>query len=181
MAQKDTFSFNHERLVHSFAAADRADHADHGHNMERACVTTIPTYGFNVEKITVQGLELSLWDIGGNWHLRCGLWHHYAEDTVGIICIVDSTDDEQIEEAKTRLWRIYDEQEVKLAGTMLLVFANKQDCLNALSVAEVKERLELETRAGEGRRWRIQGSVATTGDGLLEGMEWMATQLKDAM
>lgn len=73
------------------------------------------------------------------------------------------------------LWSLLDTEELKDA--VLLVFANKQDQLDALSVTEVKDILGLGMRGGR-LRWHIQGSSAVSGDGLVEGMTWMTTQLK---
>ncbi|KAG0054422.1 hypothetical protein BGZ90_005985, partial [Linnemannia elongata] len=139
-------------------------------------VTTIPTVGFNVEYLTIMGIEFIIWDVAGTWGNR-SLWHQIAQGAAGVICVIDSTDLDQIEEAKGHLWRMFEHYDVQEKECPLLVFANKQDRLGALSVAEVKDKLELETRS-QGRRWHIRGSIATTGDGLMGGMEWMATQLK---
>ncbi|KAF9316747.1 hypothetical protein BGZ91_005500 [Linnemannia elongata] len=149
-------------------------------------VSTIPTYGFNCQTITIpitsntQGgkinstIKFDLWDLGGS---RTDQWQHYAQGTVGVVYVVDCSDESEIENARDCLWRLFEDTLVTLKDAVLLVYANKQDRLNALSVTEVKERLELEAR-GEGRRWHIQGCSATTGDGILEGMTWMATQVK---
>lgn len=80
-----------------------------------------------------------------------------------------------MEDAKVALWRLFENAE--LEDAVLLVFTNKQDRLDAISVTEVKDRLELETRA-KGLRWHIQGSSVVSGDGLVEGMAWMTNQLK---
>lgn len=122
------------------------------------------------------GIEFIIWDVAGTWGNR-SLWHQIAQGAAGVICVIDSTDLDQIEEAKGHLWRMFEHYDVQEKECPLLVFANKQDRLGALSVAEVKDKLELETRS-QGRRWHIRGSIATTGDGLMGGMEWMATQLK---
>ena len=54
----------------------------------------------------------------------------------------------------------------------MLVFANKQDLPNALKVEEVKIRMRL----GKLKLiWHIEGSCATTGDGLYEGLDWLST------
>lgn len=58
----------------------------------------------------------------------------------------------------------------------MLVFVNKQDCHGAMTVAEMKDHLEFETRS-EGLTWHIRGSVATTGEGVAEGMRWMVTHV----
>eukprot|EP00479_Gromia_sphaerica_P013045 TRINITY_DN7108_c0_g1_i1.p4 TRINITY_DN7108_c0_g1~~TRINITY_DN7108_c0_g1_i1.p4 ORF type:complete len:71 (+),score=9.42 TRINITY_DN7108_c0_g1_i1:399-611(+) len=56
--------------------------------------------------------------------------------------------------------------EDELREAVLLVFANKQDLPNALSVNEVTERLGLNQIRN--RQWYIQATCATTGDGLYE-------------
>merc|ERR1712187_1053684 len=57
----------------------------------------------------------------------------------------------------------------------LLVFANKQDMKGALSREKVTAELGLE---GFPRRtWLVQPVCASTGDGLLEGFEWLATTI----
>ena len=56
----------------------------------------------------------------------------------------------------------------KLQGVPFLVFADKQDLPNALSVDEVKDRLALNEI--DDRDWKILGSGAVTGMGLWEGL-----------
>jgi small GTP-binding protein len=41
-------------------------------------VTTIPTIGFNVERVQYKNLELSIWDVGGQDKIRT-LWRHYSK------------------------------------------------------------------------------------------------------
>ena len=62
-----------------------------------------------------------------------------------------------------------------LTGVPLLVLANKQDLKGALSVSDVAQKLDL-TRL-RGRDWHIQGTNATTGDGLYEGLDWLSNKL----
>jgi small GTP-binding protein len=53
---------------------------------------TVPTIGFNVETISpCRGLSLTVWDVGGQDHLRT-LWHHYFENVDGLVFVIDSTD-----------------------------------------------------------------------------------------
>ena len=58
----------------------------------------------------------------------------------------------------------------------VLVFANKQDMPNCLTPAEVCEALGLP--ALKGRKWHVQSAIATRGEGLYEGLDWLATTLK---
>lgn len=47
-----------------------------------------------------------------------------------------------------------------------------------MGVEEVKERLKLEEKA-LGRTWHVQASCATGGEGLMEGLNWLAFQVKN--
>ena len=66
--------------------------------------------------------------------------------------------------------------EDELRDATLLVFANKQDLPNAMSVNDVTEKLGLNQLRN--RKWYIQGCCATTGDGLYEGLDWLSNALK---
>ena len=62
-----------------------------------------------------------------------------------------------------------------LNGAALLVFANKQDLKDAMSVAELSEALGLHTIKSHSHH--IQASCALTGDGLKEGLAWVAQKV----
>lgn len=142
-------------------------------------VTTIPTIGFNVETVEYKNISFTVWDVGGQDKIR-PLWRHYFCNTQGVIFVVDSNDRERIDatnsaeaSAQEELHRMLSEDELRDA--VLLVFANKQDLPNALSVAEITERLKL--NAIRNRSWYIQATCATSGDGLYEGLDWLSNTL----
>jgi len=142
-------------------------------------VTTIPTIGFNVETVEYKNISFTVWDVGGQDKIR-PLWRHYYQNTQGIIFVVDSNDRERIDEtggsdnsAKEELHRMLAEDELRDA--VVLVFCNKQDLPNAMSVNEVTERLGLNQLRN--RKWYIQATCATTGDGLYEGLDWLSNTL----
>ena len=137
-------------------------------------VTTIPTIGFNVETIEYKNISFTCWDVGGKDKIR-PLWRHYFQNTQALIMIVDSNDRDRIEDVRDELHRMLAEEELR--DCALLVMANKQDLPNAMSVAEVTDRLGLNSLRA--RQWYIQASCATTGDGLYEGLDWISTTLRD--
>ena len=138
-------------------------------------VTTIPTIGFNVETVEYKNISFTVWDVGGQDKIR-PLWRYYYQNTQGIIFVVDSNDRDRIIEAREELQQMLNEDELRNAN--LLVFANKQDLPNAMSPAEVTEKLNLYSLRN--RPWYIQSTCATTGDGLYEGLEWLSNSLKNA-
>lgn len=136
-------------------------------------VTTIPTIGFNVETVEYKNIQFTVWDVGGQDKIR-PLWRHYFQNTQGIIFVVDSNDRDRIVEAREELQRMLNEDELRDA--ILLVFANKQDLPNAMNAAEITDKLGLHSLRQ--RAWYIQSTCATSGDGLYEGLEWLATTLR---
>ncbi|XP_065914926.1 uncharacterized protein [Dysidea avara] len=135
-------------------------------------VTTIPTIGFNVETVEYKGISFTAWDVGGRDKIR-PLWRHYFQNTDVLIFVVDSNDRERISESRDELKRFLSEDELK--DCIVLVMANKQDLPNAMSVEEVTEKMELNSLRD--RTWFIQGTCATTKDGLYEGLEWIQAQI----
>ena len=135
-------------------------------------MTTIPTIGFNVESFVYKNTSFTIWDVGGCDKIR-PLWRHYFQNTQVIVFFIDSNDRERIEESEWSLGLLLTEDELK--GVPLLVFANKQDLPNAMSVNEVTEKLSLNKIRD--RLWYVQASSAIHGDGLYEGMEWIVSVL----
>lgn len=45
-------------------------------------LTTVPTIGFNVEKVQYKNVVFTVWDVGGQEKLR-PLWRHYFNNTDG--------------------------------------------------------------------------------------------------
>lgn len=135
-------------------------------------VTTIPTIGFNVETVEYKNISFTVWDVGGQDKIR-PLWRHYFQNTQGLIFVVDSNDRERAEEAQEELSKMLQEDELREAA--LLVFANKQDLPNAMTAAEITDKLKLNTFRG--RTWYIQGTCATQGTGLYEGLDWLSGEL----
>ena len=136
-------------------------------------VTTIPTIGFNVETVDYKNISFTVWDVGGQDKIR-PLWRHYFQNTQGVIFVVDSNDRDRVGEAREELNRMLNEDELRDA--VLLVFANKQDLPSAMNAAEMTEKLNLNSMRN--RNWYIQATCATSGDGLYEGLDWLAQTLK---
>ena len=162
-------------------------------------VTTIPTIGFNVETLEYRNIAFTTWDVGGQDKIR-PLWRHYYQNTQGVIFVVDSNDRDRVGEAREELYRMLNEDELRDA--VLLVFANKQDLPNAMSAAEVTDKLGLDSLRQ--RKWcptmrpfplalhpappflipahsfrYIQSTCATTGDGIYEGIDWLANSIAE--
>lgn len=135
-------------------------------------LNTVPTIGFNCEKVKgqtgkIKGTSFVIWDIGGQDKLR-PLWRSYTRCTDGIVFVVDSVDEERMEEAKMELLRTA--RTPDNSGVPILVFANKQDLPGAKDPKEIARILGL-TELNPGHLWHVQPACAIIGDGLDEGLE----------
>mmetsp|Transcript_11704 Transcript_11704/g.29996 ORF Transcript_11704/g.29996 Transcript_11704/m.29996 type:complete len:255 (+) Transcript_11704:30-794(+) len=133
---------------------------------------TAPTLGFNVETVAYKNIEFMVWDMGGQDAIR-PLWRHYYENAQALIFVVDSADEERLDEAREELAKLMSEEQLKDA--ILLVYANKQDMPESKSVQDVADALEL-TSIRE-RTWYIQACSAQSGDGIRDGLDWLASKL----
>ncbi|KAG7457519.1 hypothetical protein MATL_G00228040 [Megalops atlanticus] len=135
-------------------------------------VNTVPTKGFNTEKIKValggsRTATFHFWDVGGQEKLR-PLWRSYTRCADGLVFVVDSVDAERMEEARAELHKITRLSENH--GVPVLVVANKQDLRNSLPLAEIEETLGL-SELGAATPWHLQPACAIIGEGLDEGLQ----------
>jgi len=91
------------------------------------------------------------------------------QNTQGVIFVVDSNDTDRINEVAETLHNVlnYDD----LRDGAVLILANKQDLPNAMNTQQLVDRLRLSQIR---QQWYIQASCAATGDGLYEGLDWLA-------
>merc|ERR1712151_1489982 len=100
-----------------------------------------PTQGFNIKSLSHDGVKLNVWDIGGQKSIR-PYWSNYFESSDALVYVIDSSDTRRLEESGQELRELLGED--KLGGIPLLVFANKQDLLQATPADEISKTLNLE-------------------------------------
>lgn len=136
-------------------------------------ITTVPTVGFTLDTLVYKSLTFSVWDVCGQTKFR-PLWRHYFEETDAVIFVIDSCDtDERIAEARTELHSMLEEPELR--SCPLLVFANKQDLVQARPGPVMLEKLQLSRLAD--RKWRLEPSSVVTFEGLHEGLGWISEEI----
>ncbi|CAF1435976.1 unnamed protein product [Adineta steineri] len=119
-----------------------------------------PTQGFNIKNVQSSGFKLNVWDIGGQRKIR-QYWYNYFASTDVLIYVIDETNQELSELL----------EEEKLNGVPLLIFANKQDLLDAAKASDVTDGLS--SHQIRNRSWQIQDCLAYT-KGVEEGLEWVS-------
>ncbi|PON79938.1 Small GTP-binding domain containing protein [Trema orientale] len=162
-------------------------------------VTTHPTVGSNVEELVYKNIRFEIsymdnlgvvwfecqwveslgklvafhvWDLGGQDRLRTS-WATYYRGTNAVIVVIDSTDRARISIMKDELFRLLGHDD--LQHSVLLVYANKQDLKDAMTPAEITDALSLHSI--KNHDWHIQACSALTGDGLYDGLGWIAQRV----
>jgi len=136
-------------------------------------VHTSPTIGSNVEEVVFKNIRFLMMDIGGQESLRSS-WQTYFAHTEYVILVVDSTDRERLPITKQELFRMLQSEELSQAS--VLIFANKQDIKDAMTSAEISKLLALTSIKDQA--WHIQACCALTGEGLYQGLDWIASRVK---
>lgn len=132
---------------------------------------TVPTLGFNVEKITIGNLDIKMWDLGGQTTYR-KLWSHYFNDADGIVFIVDASDRDRFQIVKDELHGLMSHKD--LTGRPFLILANKQDLPDAASREELTKVLDLDKV--NWLRWHVVECCAIKNQRARVGFEWLAEQ-----
>lgn len=136
-----------------------------------------PTVGFSVEQFGKGKLSFTAFDMSGQGRYR-SLWEKYYADVQAIIFVIDSTDRIRMCVAKDELQQMLDHADLKAAKIPILFFANKMDQASALSPADVMEELGLSEITE--KPWRITASCALTGEGVEDGVNWLAENVTKA-
>jgi ADP-ribosylation factor-like protein 2 len=139
--------------------------------------TIEPTLGFNIKTLDYKSYHLNIWDVGGQKTIRA-YWRNYFEKTDGVIWVVDSADVARLEICRSELEGLLMQE--KLVGASLLIMANKQDVGGALGADEIATVLGLESEEKgifENRHVSIRGCSAVSGEGLVEGVDWMVEDI----
>lgn len=101
---------------------------------------------FMPEEVKVGKCEITLMDLGGHGTRR-DLWPTYFAEIQGVIFVVDSSDRERVALAKDVLEKAMAHKYMR--GKRVLVLANKQDVVGAMSAEEVASRLNIHPDDGQ--------------------------------
>ncbi|KAL9658288.1 hypothetical protein ABK040_015608 [Willaertia magna] len=138
----------------------------------------IPTIGIGSTKIRYQDINFTFFefDLGPCQQKLKQLFRQYYNYANAIIFVIESNDRERIIEAREELFNTISDYNLNIESTILLIFGNKQDLPGALNEAELIDKLHLHKLKQV--NWFIQPCCAISGQGLVEGFDWLYVQLK---
>ncbi|OWM74583.1 hypothetical protein CDL15_Pgr005163 [Punica granatum] len=135
-----------------------------------------PTLGFNIKTISYQKYTLNIWDVGGQKTIR-SYWRNYFEQTDGLVWVVDSSDLRRLDDCRMELHNLLKEEDIKGALTPSEITKVSYQT-KGLRLCHAIKYLVLNLEAmDKSRHWNIVGCSAYTGEGLLEGFDWLVQDI----
>ena len=125
-----------------------------------------PTPGDQLNIFEFQQRRLQIREVG---EAKWKHWYSYDLHADCLIFVIDSADRLRSQEAAEALSEFLSHEELK--GKALLIYANKQDLLHAMTMGEITQELGL--LEIHDRRWNLQSCDMARGQGLIEGLEWL--------
>ncbi|XP_061380676.1 ADP-ribosylation factor-like protein 6 [Danaus plexippus] len=138
--------------------------------------SSVPTIGQQQENFQSGGVSFRAWDVSGAARLRA-LWERHYRHSDAVIFVVDSADHLRLVVARSELELMLSHPDMAGRRLPLLVLANKSDAPHALSAAHVASALGLERITD--KPWHVCASSALSGEGLDDGVSWLARQLRE--
>ena len=127
------------------------------------------TMGLEMQIVPINNNSVILFDEGGRSAGRA-LQRAYYRRMTGIIYVVDSSDRTTIDETCNELHQLANEEELRTKP--FLVLANKQDRPSAMTLDELKIKLNLVKLDGI-KKWHLHPTCALRGEGIREGLIWL--------
>ncbi|KAH3664054.1 hypothetical protein OGAPHI_004768 [Ogataea philodendri] len=136
----------------------------------------LPTVGQNVGTITVNGVLLKFWDVGGQDSLR-ELWSEYYANSHAVVFVIDSCDRDRLVECSNVLTGVMSNE--LMEGLPILMLANKQDREDEtkLELVDIKEIFNPIAETLNARDSRVLPVSAITGDGVKDAIDWLYIRL----
>lgn len=141
---------------------------------------TPSSLGIDVAIIQIDGVKFTQWDLGRQLQFRRSLWDIYTHPKdFGLIYVVDVSDPSRFHGARNHLCQILDVspfREIPLA-----IFANNSNILTKRGESISEETLlqVLDCIKEEKITFKIFMISTTTGDGILEGVNWLKDVIQE--
>ncbi|BFU23903.1 ADP ribosylation factor, putative [Entamoeba histolytica HM-1:IMSS-B] len=133
-----------------------------------------PTIGYLNPSFKYKTYEWLFWDVSGAAKFR-GLWKSYYPNVKCIAYVFDNTDNDRFDESKTALLNMLADNDLK--GMPFIIYVNKID----LKPYEPSFADKLALTELQKSRCQIFPCSAYTGEGLMDGLDWMCYTLKKLM
>ena len=102
------------------------------------------------------------------------MWERYTRGVQAIVYVLDSADLSKVEMAKTELYTLVGKEGTQ--GIPLLIVGNKNDVSGAMTLDDIKEKMDVASIAG--REVHVVSASAKEGNGIDKILEWLGQRAK---
>ncbi|MES1905842.1 MAG: hypothetical protein MHPSP_003170 [Paramarteilia canceri] len=134
----------------------------------------LPTQGFFNTQLTINGVNFSIFDVGGQKIYR-DWWKEFLTGANAMIFVVDSADHSRMTEASEALHGLINDSSMD-SNSVIAIMANKQDMEESLKKAEISSRLELH-KIPSTHKVEVFETVATSGHGIYDMFDFIKKKL----
>lgn len=127
------------------------------------------TRGFHVASITRDEKTITCVDVGGCGDTLDSYLAGHTDEINALVFVIDISDAKCFSVSASELWRLLRSE--RLRGIPILLYGNKQDDFDAISVEKIMDGFNLHKIRG--RKWHMQACSARTGHGVMEGFDWL--------
>ena len=135
-------------------------------------IQTIPTIGFNVEKIEYKNRKIYMWDIGGGCQEKY-FWGHYMENVNCLIFVIDVSTKDRINEYIESFQFLLDQHKDR-RNIPILIFNNKKNDKKEFESEEIFKKVNMPP---EITPQILEGNVLS-GEGLPELLEYIYNNIE---
>jgi ADP-ribosylation factor related protein 1 len=122
----------------------------------------------------LNNVKAIFWDLGGQNSFRV-IWDKYYNEAHGLIYVVDSSDENRLNEAVTTFEDLI--KHTDLANIPVLIMANKQDLNGACSIEKIEEKFHV-ADVLRSRPCQVQLCSAYTREGIEDAMNYLMEKVK---
>jgi GTPase SAR1 family protein len=122
----------------------------------------------------VRNIRFVGWHVGGQQIIR-PLWGHlFAQNSAGVVLVVDAHDRGSIDRLRQELWMLLDTFKEEIGGAPWLILVTKHDIAGGMPPEVVADELGLSDVGSDAFDFCVQGCSGVENVGIAEGLDWLA-------
>ena len=129
------------------------------------------------EEFHSQAISVTAFDLGKEHKGYAHPWEDYYRECHAIIYVLDSSDRFSIEQIEEQLIKLFRNPLLRRRTIPVLFLANKMDNPGAIPNLQIEDMLKIK-HIVVNKPWKICSTDGLTGEGLHEGLDWLAHKLR---
>lgn len=139
--------------------------------------SAIPMAEDQAEEFHSQAISFTAFDLGKETVGVAHPWEDYYRECHALVYVLDCTDRFSIEHIEEQLIKLFRNPLLRRRVIPVLFLANKMDQPGAIPVLQIEDMLKIK-QIVINKPWKMCSTDGLTGEGLHDGMDWLAHKLR---